>query len=124
MIQRSFYFVLSAFLLLASACTESVSNACHEQELPDIFPDYVEVTIPSNIAPLNFCMSDESALLVDALISDDKGHQLHGQGKETTDFDIDDWHQLLADNVEDFCGSFALDGDDTVVVNRSYVFVR
>ncbi len=99
MIQRAFYLILSAFLLLVAACSESVSNARQEQETPAIFPDYVDVTIPSNIAPLNFCMSDESALLVDAVITDGKGHQLHGQGKETTDFDMDDWHQLLANNV-------------------------
>ncbi|MBR4788246.1 MAG: hypothetical protein IK030_00860, partial [Bacteroidales bacterium] len=27
----------------------------------DIFPDYKEVTVPPNIAPLNFCMSGSSA---------------------------------------------------------------
>ena len=99
MIQRSLYLVLSALLLLLTACKESVSNARQEQEMPDIFPDYVGVTVPLNIAPLNFCMSDESALFVDAVITDDKGHQLHGQGKETTDFDLDEWHKLLAENV-------------------------
>lgn len=99
MIQRSFFLIISTFLLLATACTETVKDSRQEQEMPTIFPDYVGVTIPSGIAPLNFCMSDESALLVDAVISDDKGHQLHGQGKETTGFDLDDWHELLADNV-------------------------
>ena len=101
MIPHTFYLIFCTFLLLSVSCTETVSNACLDQEKPDIFPDYVDVTVPSVIAPLNFCMSDESALLVDAIIADGKGHQLHSQGKETTNFDLDDWHQLLADNAGD-----------------------
>ena len=91
--------LLLSFIALLSACGESVQNARQEASQPVIFPDYVGVTIPVGIAPLNFCMDDESALLVDAVIRDDKGHELHGQGKETTDFDIDDWHELIAQNA-------------------------
>lgn len=54
-----------------------------------------------NIAPLNFCMVDEKALLVDAVITDRHGNSLHGQGEETTDFDLDDWHALLGQNRGD-----------------------
>lgn len=88
-------------MLCVSSCTESVKNPAQESSLPTIFPDYVGVTIPSNIAPLNFCMEDEDALLVDAVITDKNGRQLHGQGAETTDFDIADWQTMLAQNVGD-----------------------
>lgn len=93
------------FSLLSSvfclSCTESVKNAKSEAALPEIYPDYVGVTIPVNIAPLNFGMKSDDALLVDAVIIDDKGNELHGQGNETTGFDIDDWRKLLAHNVGD-----------------------
>jgi len=97
---RHIIYILTA-LLLFSACTENVSNAKHEATLPQIYPDYIGVTIPVNIAPLCFCMADESVLLTDAVISDRHGNNLHSQGKESIDFDIDDWHDLLNQNRGD-----------------------
>ena len=88
-------------LLLLSACTETVSDAKQENGLPQIYPDYLGVTIPVNIAPLNFNIADEKALCVDAVITDRHGHSLHSQGEESVDFDIDDWHALLAQNSGD-----------------------
>ena len=85
-------------LLLTSlmACTtEAVKDAKQEAALPQIYPDYIGVTIPVNIAPLNFSIADEEALCIDAVITDGYGHTLHSQGEESVDFDLDDWHSLL-----------------------------
>ena len=83
-------------------CTsETVGDARQEKGLPRIYPDYVDVTIPVNIAPLCFGMDDEEALLVDAVVTDSHGNNLHSQGEEAVDFDIDDWHALLAQNRGD-----------------------
>ena len=83
-------------------CTsETVSNAKQETALPLIYPDYLGVTIPVNIAPLCFCMADETALLVDAVITDHHGNSLHSQGEESVDFDLDEWHSLLGKNQGD-----------------------
>ncbi len=82
-------------------CTETISDAKQEAAQPQIYPDYVGVTIPVNIAPLNFGMADEKALLVDALIADRHGNTLHSQGDESVDFDLDDWHALLGQNPGD-----------------------
>lgn len=94
-------FILTCMLLTACSGSEAVHDARQEAAFPDIYPDYVGVTIPAGIAPLNFCMSDEVVLLVDAVVSDSKGHSVHGQGSETTDFDLEEWHALLAQNVGD-----------------------
>ena len=88
-------------ILLFSACTETVSDAKQENALPQIYPDYIGVTIPVNIAPLCFNMADETALCVDAVITDRHGNSLHSQGEESVDFDLDDWHTLLAQNPGD-----------------------
>ena len=88
-------------LLLLTACTETVSDARQESTQPRIYPDYLGVTIPVNIAPLNFNMADEEALLIDAVISDSHGNSLHSQGGESVDFDLDDWHALLGQNRGD-----------------------
>lgn len=85
-------------LLLCACTTEVVKDAKQEKAAPQIYPDYTDVTIPVNIAPLNFCMADEGALLVDAVITDSHGNDLHSQGEESVDFDIDEWHALLSQN--------------------------
>ncbi len=86
---------------LLAACTETVSDAKQEAAQPDIYPDYIGVTIPVNIAPLNFNMADETALRIDAVITDRHGHELHSQGDDAVDFDLDDWHTLLGDTPGD-----------------------
>ena len=88
-------------LLMLVACTETVSDARQEATQPQIYPDYLGVTIPVNIAPLNFCLADEEALCIDAVITDRHGHSLHSQGEESVDFDLDDWHALLDQNRGD-----------------------
>ena len=82
-------------------CTETVENAQQETGQPQIYPDYLGVTIPVNIAPLNFSMADEKALCIDAVITDGHGNSLHSQGEEAVDFDTDEWHALLSQNSGD-----------------------
>ena len=97
---KQIFYTLIA-LLLFSACTETVSDAKQEANQPHIYPDYLDVTVPVNIAPLCFNMADESAMLIDAVVTDSHGNNLHAQGDEAVDFDIDDWHALLAQNQGD-----------------------
>ncbi len=97
---KKIIYILLAVLCL-SACDEKVSDARQENTLPRIYPDYVGVTVPVNIAPLCFSMADEDALLVDAVITDRKGNSLHCQGEEALDFDISDWREMLAKNAGD-----------------------
>ena len=86
---------------MLAACSTAVENAKQEAARPDIYPDYLGVTVPVNIAPLNFGMADEQASLVDAVVTDSHGNSLHSQGEESVDFDLDDWHALLAQNLGD-----------------------
>ena len=86
---------LFAFLFFLAGCDEKVYDAKQEAGLPRIYPDYIGVTIPVNIAPLSFCMTDESARRIDAVVTDCHGHNLHSQGEESIDFDPEDWHVLL-----------------------------
>lgn len=82
--------------LLLASCREEVKNAREVDDLPPIFPDYVEVTVPVSIAPLNFCSAGESER-VDVVLKGEHGEAIHVQGAYT-DFDIDAWHRLLEDN--------------------------
>lgn len=86
---------------MLAACSTAVENAKQEATQPQIYPDYIGVTVPVNIAPLCFNMADESALYIDAAVTDSHGNSLHAQGEESADFDIDDWHALLGQNGGD-----------------------
>ncbi|MBR2235033.1 MAG: PD40 domain-containing protein [Prevotella sp.] len=94
-------YALMGLMGLMGCSNETVTDAKQETALPQLYPDYVGVTIPVNIAPLNFCMADEAALRIDAVITDSHGHQLHSQGEESVDIDLDDWHELLGQNRGD-----------------------
>lgn len=61
--QHSYNIIISmAAALLLAACSVSVpDNAREEAKTPAIMPDYTEVTIPANIAPLRFALTDREA---------------------------------------------------------------
>lgn len=84
-----------------TSCQERVTDATPVGMLPAIYPDYVGVTIPVNIAPLDFCMTDESVKLIDVIVTDSDGHQLHAQGQESAGFDAEDWARLVSHSVGD-----------------------
>ena len=89
----------SLFTLHSSLFTlhSSLSLSKTVDALPEIYPDYIGVTIPAGIAPLDFNMADESigSMAVEARGS--KGGEIHAQG-EWADFDVDDWHELTMQN--------------------------
>ncbi|MFV0267633.1 MAG: TolB family protein [Draconibacterium sp.] len=55
-----FEVVLGLMILLFSACQQQLPKADVQiDRLPQLFPDYAEVTIPENIAPLNFQIQED-----------------------------------------------------------------
>ncbi len=82
-----------------SSCTESVKDAKKMDSLPKIYPDYIDVTIPKQIAPLSFNLLDYEK--VDVLAKGSKSGEIHCQGS-FADFDIKQWHKLLEENVGGF----------------------
>jgi len=84
--------------LLLVSCAERPMNPTKVDELPKIYPDYIGVTIPVNIAPLNFNFADETVGAMDVVVKGSKGGELHVQG-DYADFDIDAWQQLTEQNL-------------------------
>lgn len=78
------------------ACSPTPENVQMVYELPPIFPDYVNVTIPIDIAPLNFNV--DSADYVSVWAQGSVGGELRASG-EWADFDIDGWHTLTRKNA-------------------------
>ena len=85
---------VSVFLL---SCSSGPDNPTLASQLPAIYPDYIGVTIPADIAPLNFNFADEAIDRMDVTVKGDKGGELHVSG-EWADFDIDEWHALTEQN--------------------------
>lgn len=96
------FFKLAAFMLVAlpqliiSSCssTPSVPTSYQtEARLPQIFPDYTDVYIPCNIAPMNFAVQ-ESADKVVARFTTPAGEFTYGEGNNII-IDEEEWHKIL-----------------------------
>ena len=92
----SLWLCVSVWLLLA--CSSNPEHPTLVDKLPVIYPDYIGVTIPADIAPLNFNFADETINRMDVVVKGSKGGELHVNG-EWADFDIDEWHVLTAQNL-------------------------
>ena len=67
-------------------------NYTKSDSLPDIYPDYIDVTIPVNIAPLTFMINGEADEIVARLTFDTKEMVLGGKKIQPK---VDEWHDLL-----------------------------
>ena len=92
---------MTLLVFLVSACSLHPEHVQIVNQLPDIYPDYIGVTIPVDIAPLNFSMTDDNFTDVYVDVKGEKGGSIHAEGVYA-DFDIDEWHQLLKVGEKDF----------------------
>ena len=92
-----FFSLCLCFSMSLLSCSSGPDNPTLASQLPEIYPDYIGVTIPADIAPLNFNFADEAIDRMDVTVKGDKGGELHVNG-EWADFDIDEWHALTEQN--------------------------
>jgi hypothetical protein len=84
--------------LLLVACSSTPTDVTVTNQLPAIYPDYIGVTIPDGIAPMNFNIrSNDEVEAVDVVVKGSKGGQLHANDAWAR-FDVDEWHALTAAN--------------------------
>lgn len=88
---------LCVSVLLLLSCGSVPENVQKVNELPEIYPDYIGVTIPADIAPLNFNFADEDIDCMDVVVKGTKGGELHSNG-EWADFDMSAWQMLTRQN--------------------------
>lgn len=80
-------------LALASCGKETVVR----EELPQIFPDYIGVTVPAGIAPLNFDLPEEYSKVY-ARVTDNNGNSITAKGSYAG-FNVNEWHKLTEANA-------------------------
>ena len=70
---KKYILLLLSVLALMTACGPQVpKNYTSSDKQPDIYPDYREVTVPVNIAPLTFEMNREAEQMVARLTVGDE----------------------------------------------------
>ena len=82
---------------LLASCASEPKDVSKLGKLPDIYPDYIGVTIPADIAPLNFNLDDDAYNRVVVVCRGSKGGEIRSNG-QWADFDIDEWQALTEQN--------------------------
>ena len=95
--QQILHLILLSLVVMLLGCHSHPTDVKQVNQTPAIWPDYTEVTIPANIAPLNFSMADDAFETIDVTVKGSKTGSLHTNGSYA-DFDIDAWHRLLQSN--------------------------
>lgn len=95
------YSVIStALLFILLSCKQTVTNPQQVGKQPSIYPDYIGVTIPVGIAPMDFDVNTGDGVdleCIDVVVKGTKGGEIHSNGA-IVDFDIDEWHALTEQN--------------------------
>ncbi|MDD4516675.1 hypothetical protein [Massilibacteroides sp.] len=89
---RYLYF---SFLILLMACSYSLPEAEKIDSLPTIFPDYTDVTVPPNVAPLNFKLTTGDGAIRACLQSGEE-KIIVGSSKGKIQIPLSGWNDLLA----------------------------
>ena len=98
----SFLFVLYTFffsVVLLTACEPQLPSQYEESDrLPKIYPDYIDVTIPANIAPLSFELDEEADEMVArySVVGDASERCNEIICADKMQPDLGDWHALIA----------------------------
>ncbi len=79
-------------LLLLTSCSKREAKD-HVDALPDIFPDYIGVTVPENICPMNFSVQDAEHMRV--VIKNERGEEIDVSGKDHIEIPEKAWHDLI-----------------------------
>ena len=88
---------ISTIIWVLCGCSAVPDNPTKANCYPVITPDYIGVTIPKGIAPLNFYIDNDSIDLLDVIVRGVKGKELTCHGAYA-DFDIDQWHDMISQN--------------------------
>ena len=88
--KNTLYSTLSGLLLFAS-CAQTHENAEQVNHLPNMYPDYADVTIPVNIAPLNFEIRNKHLCNIETILT------IEGADENDADISIptSDWKYMI-----------------------------
>lgn len=90
---RKLILLYSICIALFTACGDSVVSPEQIEKYPSIYPDYIGVTVPATIAPMNFSYTDTSYERIDVIVKGHQGKEVHINAKHVN-FPEKEWKQL------------------------------
>ena len=90
--------ILTLFLItsLAYSCSSDLSNSASVDHFPWISPDYSDIVIPPNIAPLNFILKEKGQEFLIKIYTNGGSQIIIQNTSGIVDINISRWHELLA----------------------------
>ena len=85
---------LTIALLMLMACTPTPSDVKESDLLPPMYPDYTDITIPHNIAPLNFLLRQDAEAVEVRATCEDEELRLCTKGNKVC-FGMSEWKSLM-----------------------------
>ena len=83
-------------VMMCAACKPSVNQQVNIDSKPALYPDYDSVTIPSNIAPLNFSTTAMDSLQwIEAKVITKDNQEYIFEGKNYVAFNPEKWREIL-----------------------------
>lgn len=122
--KRKFTLMVIVFSFIGCNKLPQLSDAYEFGHSPEIFPDYDGVTVPYNIAPLNFELMDSCQALF-VKISSAKGENNFSFRKKKVYFPEKKWKKILSENKGDtvFITIYSKKGDKWRKYNPIHFFV-
>lgn len=94
--------ILAVILVLVMAgCTGSHQKAIAQNRPATIFPEYYNLTIPNNIAPLNFIIREPGSKFRIEISANNGNPIIIKQGSPKVKIPLKEWHRLLDANIND-----------------------
>ena len=87
---RYLYYLVLLIVLVACSKREAKEKV---DAMPEIYPDYIGITVPANICPMNF--SVPGAEYIRAVVENDRGERLDVSGTDHIEMPVKAWHDLL-----------------------------
>ena len=91
--------IIAALLLLLTSCASEITDFTTTDSKPEIYPDYTDIVIPVNIAPLNFKAKKGTLKMVEVESKKGNIRQLCNDGKLF--WNLKEWKSLLKENCDD-----------------------
>lgn len=88
------YLIPILLLFVATGCAPSPKDERIVDKVPEMYPDYVGVTVPCNIAPLNFLLREKCRAVYAVAESDGFEIKSRRKGNEVV-FDLKEWKRLM-----------------------------
>ena len=90
------YIIYIILLSIFAACQPTVNQTVERDCVPSLWPDYNGVTIPKNIAPLNFStVAFDSLQRIEAHVKAADGKEYDFDGGNYVDIPIAEWREIL-----------------------------